>query len=86
MTTPKEEQFEAIKLAVDADTGEYGYWHSFTPQERIWAMELMRQCKYGYDHQSAPRIQKVIEFLTLDQLRSESGEPHDSENSPTDQS
>jgi len=86
MKTPEAEQFERIRLAVDADTGARDYWHSFTPQERIWALELMNQRKYGYDGESPPRIQKVIEFLTLEQLRAESDEPRDSKSQPTDQS
>jgi hypothetical protein len=62
MKTSEEEQFERIRLAVDADTGAPDYWHSFTPQERIWALG------HGYDSESPPSIQKVIEFLTLEQL------------------
>ena len=85
MKTSKEEQIEAIKLAIDADTGEPGYWHSFTPQERIWALELMNQRKYGYDDQSVPRIQRVIQVLTLEELRAETDPPR-SQNPPTDRS
>ncbi len=83
MKTPEEKQLERIRLAVDADTGARAYWHSFTPQERL-ALELMNQRKYGY--KTAPRIDRVIEFLTSEQLRAESDEPRDSKNPPTDRS
>lgn len=36
------------------------FWLSKTPQERLEAMELMRQILYGYDPSTA-RIQKVFE-------------------------
>jgi hypothetical protein len=84
MKTSEEEQFERIRLAVDADTGALDYWHSFTPQERIWALNLMNQRKYGY--QTAPRVERVIEVLSLEQLRAESDEPQDSDSPATDQS
>ena len=84
MKTSEEEQFERIRLAVDADTGARDYWHSFTPQERIWALNLMNQRKYGY--QTAPRSERVIEVLSLEQLRAESDESHDSDSLATDQS
>jgi hypothetical protein len=84
MKTSEEEQFERIRLAVDADAGARAYWHSFTPQARIWALGLMNQRKYGY--QTAPRIERVIGCLTLEQLRAESDEPRDSKSPATDQS
>jgi hypothetical protein len=38
------------------------FWHSRTPQERIQALELMRQRTYGYDSLTAPRLQRVLEI------------------------
>ena len=41
------------------------YWHSRTPQERVLAVELMRQRAYGYDELTAPRLQRVLEIVQL---------------------
>ncbi len=57
--------FEAIKLAVETGVTDRAFWHSRTPDERIAAMELMRQRAYGYDEHSMPRLQRVIEIATL---------------------
>jgi hypothetical protein len=40
------------------------YWHSRTPQERLAALELMRQKVYGYDPATA-RFEKVIKIVKL---------------------
>lgn len=40
------------------------YWHSRTPEERLAALELMRQKAYGYDPAIA-RIQRVLEITQL---------------------
>jgi hypothetical protein len=37
------------------------YWLSRTPEERLEAVELMRQIIYGYDP-SATRLQRVLEI------------------------
>ena len=37
------------------------YWLSKTPEERLEAVELMRQIIYGYDP-SATRLQRVLEI------------------------
>lgn len=46
------------------DSDERAYWHSKTPQERLEAMELMRQMCYGYDP-TVDRIQRVIEVVEM---------------------
>ena len=38
------------------------YWLSKTPQERIAAIELMRQINYGYDP-AISRLQRVFEIV-----------------------
>lgn len=81
MKTPKEKEYEAIKLAVDAGA-DPAYWHSRTPQERIWAVELMRQRAYGYDENSVPKLQRVIEFAQLKRYNT----PDDLESLPEEQS
>ena len=39
---------------------ETAYWLSKTPQERLQALELMRQIVYGYDP-ATTRLQRVFE-------------------------
>jgi hypothetical protein len=41
------------------------YWHSRTPQERLAALELMRQKTYGHDPATA-KLQRVIEITQLE--------------------
>ena len=40
------------------------YWHSKTPQERLEALELMRQINYGYNP-TTERLQRVLEVDEL---------------------
>ncbi len=40
------------------------YWQSKTPQERLQAVELMRQINYGYDP-TTTRLQRVLEVAEL---------------------
>ena len=46
------------------DSGDREYWLSRTPQERLEAVELLRQIMYGYDPATA-RLQRVLEFGEL---------------------
>jgi hypothetical protein len=50
--------FKVASLFDQSDDKEY--WLSKTPQERLEAVELMRQIIYGYDP-SATRLQRVFE-------------------------
>ena len=61
----EEQRLEEIKSAVENDVTDREFWHSRTPQERIWAVDLMNRRKYGYDENSMPRMERVIEFATL---------------------
>lgn len=45
-------------------SGDKEYWLSKTPQERLEALELMRQINYGYDPTTA-RLQRVLEIVEL---------------------
>ena len=65
MKETDETKLDEIKLAVETGVTDREFWHSRTPQERIRAMELMRQRDYGYDEHSDPGIQRVIEIETL---------------------
>ena len=40
------------------------YWRTKTPQERLEAVELMRQINYGYDP-TTTRLQRVLEVAQL---------------------
>src|SRR5260370_34550774 len=61
----KKERIEEIKLAVESGITDRSFWHSRTPEERLWAMELMRRRIYGYDETSMPRLQRVLEVRQL---------------------
>ena len=54
--------FSVTTLFEKSDDKEY--WLSKTPQERLEALELMRQINYGYDPTTA-RLQKVLEIAEL---------------------
>ncbi len=53
-----------LDLFAEAETANRAYWHSRTPQERLAALELMRQKAYGYDP-ATTRVQRVIEIVNL---------------------
>lgn len=50
----------------DADRLDREYWRSQTPEERLRAMEVMRQIAYNYD--PTERLQRVLEIASLDAL------------------
>ena len=54
--------FSVASLTDSSDEKEY--WISKTPQERLQALELMRQIMYGYDPSSS-RLQRVFEVSKL---------------------
>ncbi|MCB9008131.1 MAG: hypothetical protein H6656_12320 [Ardenticatenaceae bacterium] len=45
--------------ALEERTDEDAYWQQKTPQERLAALELMRQIVYGYDPATC-RLQRVL--------------------------
>lgn len=58
--------FEVFSSFEEADAADREYWHSRTPEERLEAVELMRQSAYGYDPATA-RLQRVLEIAQLEQ-------------------
>ena len=54
--------FSVTTLSEKSDDKEY--WHAKTPQERLEAVELMRQINYGYDPTTI-RLQRVLEVAQL---------------------
>ena len=69
------------------ESDEKAYWLSKTFEERLAAMELMRQIVYGYEYATAPRLQRVfaidgvpVNLITLCYLKinkQASGRPKD---------
>ena len=57
--------FEVFSSFEEADAADRAYWHSRTPEERLQAVELMRQSAYGYDPATA-RLQRVLEIAELE--------------------
>lgn len=53
-------RFSVLSSFEKADEADKTYWHSKTPQERLEALELMRQINYDYDPVT-DRLQRVLE-------------------------
>ena len=62
METKDGDRDEIIRAVEDGVT-DREFWHSRTPQERIWAAVLMRRRKYG-EIVDRP-IERVVEIVTL---------------------
>ena len=58
------EIFSVLSSFEEADQDDKTYWHSKTPQERLEALELMRQINYGYNP-ITERLQRVLEVVEL---------------------
>ncbi len=50
--------------SLSEESDEKAYWHAKTPQERLKAVELMRQINYGYDPNTT-RLQRVLKVAQL---------------------
>ena len=59
---PKKTTFSVVSLS-EADDDKL-YWRSKSPQERLQALELMRQAIYGYEPDTG-RVQKIFEIAEL---------------------
>ncbi len=69
LNLPERNPYKMDKTAFSVTTlfeksGDKEYWRSKTPQERLEALELMRQINYGYDPTTA-RLQRVLEIVEL---------------------
>ena len=51
--------YEVVSL--ESASGDAEYWRARTPEERMRALELLRQIFYGYDPATA-RLQRVFEI------------------------
>ena len=56
------EKFSVLSSFEEADAADKAYWHSKTPQERLEALELMRQINYDYNPATL-RLQRVLEVV-----------------------
>ena len=56
--------FEVFSSFEEAEAADRAYWRSRTPEERLLALELMRQSAYGYDANTT-RLQRVFEIAKL---------------------
>jgi hypothetical protein len=63
MEEPKE-YLEVKRMIDEAKAAGPKYRHSRTRQERLLALELMRQEAYGYDPATA-RLQRILEIVQL---------------------
>ena len=61
METKDGDRDEIIRAVEDGVT-DREFWHSRTPQERIWAAVLLRRRKYG---EIVDRPMRVVEIVTL---------------------
>ena len=86
MNTPEEIALEEIKSAVETGVTDSKFWHSRTPELRIWAIELMNRRAFGYDEHSVPKLQRVIEFATLKDYEIRSAKAENSADLPKEQS
>ncbi len=50
----------SVTSFAEAEEEDRAYWFSLAPQERLAALEQMRQINYGYDPAS-DRIQRTVE-------------------------
>ncbi|MGA2589248.1 MAG: hypothetical protein ABSH32_04985 [Bryobacteraceae bacterium] len=51
--------------SLDNDGSVTAYWQSKSPEERMEALELLRQISYGYDPATS-RLQRVFEVAELE--------------------
>ena len=51
----------SVTSFAEAEAEDRAYWFSLTPQQRLAALEVMRQRNYGYDPAS-DRISRTVEI------------------------
>ena len=52
-------------VALDQEGDDRDYWRAKSPEERMEALELLRQIVYGYDP-ATDRLQRVFEVAELE--------------------
>ena len=58
------EYVEVKRMVEEAKAAGLTYWHWRTPQERLWALELMRQEAYGYNPATVS-LQRILEIAQV---------------------
>jgi hypothetical protein len=56
----------SVGTHAEHNAAEKAFWLSKTPQERLEALELMRQINYGYNPDT-DRVQRVLKILELEE-------------------
>ena len=51
-----------VLQAQEEGSDKKAYWASRTPEERLQALEMMRQIAYGYDP-TTTRLQRILEVI-----------------------
>lgn len=55
--------FSVFTSFEEADEADRAHWRKTTIEERLLALELMRQSAYGYSDPATPRLQRVLEIV-----------------------
>lgn len=55
-----------VKKRLGDPSGDLAYWRTRTVEERLEALETLRQQTYGYDAENVPRMEKVIHIIQRD--------------------
>lgn len=63
-TWPKMDKTAFSVVSLHDEPDEKAYWLSKTPQERLAALELMRQIMFGYDPMT-DRMKRVLEVIEV---------------------
>ena len=55
----------AFQIGTLGDDEERAFWRAMSPEQRLQALELMRQIIYGYDP-ATTRLQRVLEVAEIE--------------------
>ncbi|HEV8591838.1 MAG TPA: hypothetical protein VGQ55_07025 [Pyrinomonadaceae bacterium] len=55
--------FRVFNSFEEADDADSNHWRNASPDERLLALELMRQSAYGYSDPATPRLQRILEIV-----------------------
>ncbi len=53
--------FHIVKIG--EESSDFAYWQSRSVQERLAALEMLRQQFYAYSHDNPPRLQRVLRIV-----------------------
>ncbi len=55
--------FSVYESFEQADEADRAHWRGASIEDRLLALELMRQSAYGYSDPATPRLQRVLEIV-----------------------